>query len=723
MTLFLSLFFYESVPTFVVTRYIYKNNNIILFTISLLPISLLFSWFFADKNEKLIRKTGYIIMFTGIIYSIHYFTNYESATGLLITVLSMLIGVNISLRERKMVAYLLLLSFMLFLYGSSVVYDKYSLLSIVLFTSAFFSVVISDYYNSRVKIQSQYNYKSTNGFFATAFLLVIVVSGFTAILYYLLPQPKALHYGILPFGGSKQYRGVEGEGNKKSKYYKSRIAQLPTYTLSGKNTKSSEDSIKFYKDKNNATFKKDKDSVLKERKLKKENKKAYYSSLYTTLATDNNLSNILFEVKGKEARFLRGETYAYFNGKDWKKIKYICTIKKGNRFANAYWNGKSWIGRIKPFIINDLCNNEYFTKNRDNYTIIVKGKLSGRPIIYMPTGLLRLQFPSDTFYEDSARTIYAPSQLEIGTYYTASVNGEKYYGYDTLSFVDVWYKKAYSKIQYRIDNRISTLTKKLTKNLKTPFEKAEAIIKYFKINYLYKHSSIKDKIQNQTLSKMLFKSKIGNALQFNTALIMMLRSVGVYARLVTGYAPSEYNQKRHSYLVERKNKAVWTEFFVKGVGWVAVNAADDIPFEGEAQNIEVDEVFLNRTQFIAAISIFLLFLIILYYNRVHIWIYLAKYRIQKYKQKSDINFVISAYKEVEKYYRHFKKGQKQSYTIQEYENYIKKLKPENAYPMEYLSLYSNQAIYKGELDIYFDKNRYLDVALYLVSKPFKTKNR
>ena len=56
-------------------------------------------------------------------------------------------------------------------------------------------------------------------------------------------------------------------------------------------------------------------------------------------------------------------------------------------------------------------------------------------------------------------------------------------------------------------------------------------------------------------------------------------------------------------------------------------------------------------------------------------------------------------------------------------NYIKKLKPENAYPMEYLSLYSNQAIYKGELDIYFDKNRYLDVALYLVSKPFQTKNR
>lgn len=724
ITLFLSLFLCEAIPTFVVARHVYADDSVIFLSISFLAISLLFSWFFADKNEKLIKNIGYIGMFGGLFYSLQYFGKYEPAKGLLIAVLSMLIGANISFRERRMLAYLLLLSFMLFLYGSSVVYDKYSLPSVVFFTFSFFTVVIADYYNSRVKLQNNYSYESPNSFFMTAFLLVIVASGFTAILYYLLPQPKALHYGILPFGGSKKYRGVEGEGDIKSKNYKANITQLPKYTPSGKSVKSSKDSIKFYNDKDSATIKKDKNSASKERELKKRNKKAYYSSLYTILPINKNLSNVIFEVKGKEARFLRGETYAYFDGKDWKKIDYLCTIKKGNKYARIYWNGKGWQGRIKPFVINDLCINEYFTKKRDNYTIIVKGKLAGRPIIYMPTGLLRLQFPSDTFYEDSARTIYAPSQLEVGTFYTAAVESKKYYGYDTLSFADVWYKKAYSKVGYDIDQRIPKLADKLTKNWNTPLEKAEAIIKYFKTNYLYKHSSIKDKMQNQTLSKMLFKSKIGNALQFNTALIMMLRSVGVYARLVTGYAPDEYDQKRHSYIVERKNRAVWTEFFVKGVGWVAINAADDIPFEGENEGISSDELLSNKVQFILlGVSIFILFLIFLYLIRVHIWTYIAKYRIEKYMKKGDIDFVISSYKEVERYYRHFKRGQKQSCTIQEYENYIKNLKPEITYPMEYLSFYSNQAIYKGELDSFFDKEKYLNIALKLVDKPFKTKSK
>ncbi|WP_457745964.1 transglutaminase-like domain-containing protein [Sulfurimonas sp.] len=723
LTLFLGLFFCEAIPAFIITHYIYKDYAIDLFVLFLLTISLIFSWFFADKNKKIIKNIGYIGMLIGIAFSVSYFTDYESSTGILIVALSMMIGVNISLRERRMLAYLLIFSFMLFLYASSLVFNEYSIVSVVLFTFSFFMVVIADYYNTRVRLQTHYNAVATgtNNFFGTVLLLVVVVSMFTAVLYYLLPQPKALHYGILPFGGAKQYKGFVGESNIKNRHHKENTTQLPQYDISGKRIKPNGNFLIFDNKTNkvNNRYKAKQNNIIEERNLKIKNKKAYYSSLYTNSSEHNNSNNILFEVKGKEARFLRGHTYALFNGKGWKKIlTKMYTIQKGSVNFYSYWDGKKWQRRMHSFKHNNFYYNEYFTKKSDNYTITVKGKLAGKPVIYTPVGLLSLQFPTDTFYEDAARTIYAPSQLAIGTYYTASVEREKYYGYDAMSYADVWYKRAYSQPNPNI--KIKQLAKKLINHWDSSLEKAQAIVKYFKTNYLYKHASIKNSIQNQTLSEMLFKTKVGNALQFNTALIMMLRSSGEYARLVTGYAPSEYNQTSHSYIVERKNKAVWTELFVKDRGWIDIHAADDIPFEGEIVDKVTSEVFLSKTQLIFLSMVFFsLSIIFLYYIRKYIWTYQAKSHISKYVQKSDIDFVIATYKEVERYYSHFQKGKKSSFTLQEYASYIKRLKPENSYLIEYLSLYSNQAIYKGEVDADFDKERYLDVALYLVDNSFK----
>ncbi|WP_024953900.1 transglutaminase domain-containing protein [Sulfurospirillum arcachonense] len=725
LTLFIALFFCEAIPTFIVTQYIYPDYIISSLVISLLAISLIFSWFFADYNNKLLKYIGYIGMFIGIASSITYFTNYASSTGILIVALSMIIGLNIFLNERRMLAYLLIFSFMLFLFASSIVFNQYSILSIILFTFSFFTVVVADYYNSRIYLQSHYNYKKRHSFFGTILILVVVVSIFTVVLYYFLPQPQSIHYGVLPFGGTKQYKGVIGEDNEKSKYYKEHTTELPKYTIDGKETKSATNHLVFNKpikkvNQEKKIYSGKEKNFLKEKKLKSKNKKAYYSNIYTD--ENNDLSKILFEVKGKEARFLRGNTYAAFNGKSWKKIlTKMYTIKNGNKGYYRYWNGKEWTRRTNSIMPNDLYYNEYFTQKTDNYTITVKGKLVGKPIIYIPVGLLRLQFPTDTFYEDAARTIYAPSQLEIGTYYTASVESEGYYGYDAMSYADVWYKKVYSRAGYKLDPKVNKLAKKLTNGWNNSFEKAQVIVKYFKINYKYKHSSIKSTIHNQTLSKMLFETKIGNALQFNTALIMMLRSTGEYARLATGYAPNEYNLSTSSYIIERKNKAVWTEIFVKDRGWVAIHAADDIPFEGEAIN-GLNETLLTNAQLIY-LSVFSICLIltILYYSRKYAWSYLSKFRMKKYMQKSDIHFVIDTYKEVEKYYRHFQKGQKPSYTLQEYESYIKELKPQNSPIIEYLIFYSNQAIYRGELDLGFDKDRYFEVALYLIDNSFEIK--
>lgn len=726
--LFISLFLCEAIPTFIVTHFIFADYTISSSSVTLLALSLILSWFFADKYQKIIKKVGYTVLFLGIIASIPYFYNLDSSSGTLIAILSLMIGVNLSLRERKMLAYLLIFSFIFFLFASSIVYNQYSIASIVLFTFSFFSVVIVDYYLSKLPIQSHYTYQKSNHFLGTTSTLVFIVTILTAGLYYLLPQPEATHYGVFPFGGDKKYTGSNGEENSNSRYHKDKTTQLPQYTLNGKREKNSSDLLVFYKQgyKDSQVYSAQEKEIQKQKevstqkRLKTKNKKAYYSSIATQIETE--MDEILFEVKGDKARFLRGNTYGSFDGKTWKKVlTKIYTIKKGSEDYKHYWNGKEWKRRTKPFIKNVFYYNEYFTQKSQNYTITIKGKLAGKPIIYTPSGLLRLQFPSDTFYEDASRVIYAPSQLEIGTYYTASVENESYYGYDAMSYADVWYKNTYLYSTYKLDNRILELAKKLTKGSKNSFEKAQDIVNYFKSNYLYKHSSLESSIHNQTLSQMLFESKVGDALQFNTALIMMLRSSGTYARLVTGYAPNEYNHLTASYLVERKNKSVWTEVFVKERGWVSIHAADDIPYEGEETDLKTSYIALSNIQIIASIILITtVILLAFYYNRKYLWIYMTKNRINKYKEeKNDVDFVITTFNELENYFSKFNKGKQSSFTVQEYEQFIKKIKPENSYLIEYISFYSNQAIYNKKLDVEFDKNRYTEISIYLVDKPFQ----
>lgn len=716
-TLFIALFFCEAIPTYIITQYLYVDYIFSGFVVSILAISLLLAWSFADRYEKVLTKLGYLAMFTGIALSISYFMNNDSSVGILISGLSMIIGVNVALRTRRMLAYLLIFSFMLFLFASSIVYDEYSMLSIVLFTFSFFSVVISDYYNSRIYLKSDYKSKRSSSFFGTTIILMLVVSLFTGILYYLLPQPKAIHYGLLPFGGTKNYKGTAGENNKESPDYKEWATQLPKYTIDGAQSRDKTNNLTYSKKDVKIELNR-KYSYSTEKKLKAKNKKAYYSSISID-KENNNLSKVLFEVKGKEARFLRGDVYDTFDGKKWKKrVTKIYTINSSN--ALSYFDGKEWQRRSRVFTKNYLSYEHYDSSKTDNYTVTIKGKLEGKPIIYMPLGMVSLQFPSDTFYEEISRVIYAPSQLEVDTYYTASVESESYYGYDAMTFKAVWYKKTYLK--HNMNSKLLEFTKQIIKDENNPFEKAQAIVLFFKRHYTYQSIQINDSIHNQTVEEILLRTKRGNALQFNTALVMMLRSSGVYARIATGYAPSEYNTETKSYVVERKNKAIWSEIFIEGRGWIAIHAAEDIPLEGEISTeiYGIDESGLNTLVLISfALFLFVSAVVFLYYVRVHIWTYITMTRIKKYTHNNDIDFVVKSYKEVEKYYRHFNKGEKASYTLQEYEKYIKGIKPENSYLIEYLSFYCNQAIYRGELDVDFDKNRYLEVSLYLVNRPFK----
>ncbi len=100
-----------------------------------------------------------------------------------------------------------------------------------------------------------------------------------------------------------------------------------------------------------------------------------------------------------------------------------------------------------------------------------------------------------------------------------------------------------------------------------PMEKARAITERLQRDYRYDLGSPSGKAA-QPLDDFLFESKRGHCEFYSSALAVLLRSLGVPARNVTGFVGGEYNRFGEFYAVRQQDAHSWVEVYVADVGWV-----------------------------------------------------------------------------------------------------------------------------------------------------------
>lgn len=80
----------------------------------------------------------------------------------------------------------------------------------------------------------------------------------------------------------------------------------------------------------------------------------------------------------------------------------------------------------------------------------------------------------------------------------------------------------------------------------------------------------------------LFDSKEGWCEQIASSLVVMLREVGVPARLATGFAPGQLDRVSGRFVVRERDAHAWTEVWFPGVGWVPFDPTASVPLAGDA---------------------------------------------------------------------------------------------------------------------------------------------
>ena len=127
--------------------------------------------------------------------------------------------------------------------------------------------------------------------------------------------------------------------------------------------------------------------------------------------------------------------------------------------------------------------------------------------------------------------------------------------------------RAYVKLP-PLDLRISRLAEEITASSPTNYDKAVALDRYLKGHFGYT-LDLPRTLPRDPLANFLFERKQGHCEYFASAMAVMLRTLHIPARVVTGFRTGEFNDLTGQYVVRASNAHAWVEAYFPGSGWIS----------------------------------------------------------------------------------------------------------------------------------------------------------
>jgi hypothetical protein len=265
----------------------------------------------------------------------------------------------------------------------------------------------------------------------------------------------------------------------------------------------------------------------------------------------------------------------------------------------------------------------------DTSSIDVTDYSSNQPAIegFLPiTGTLRLVHQSIQFTKDLGGLIYSAGQLisvdedyqvawrllpagnsgskqnQIADEFAATSEGDEYSVESFINTVGLnqmrsasgvtpsWIKTRYLALPESLPGRVRQLAIDLTQNQLTEYDKAAALETYLR-TFTYTLDLPSPPSDRDVVDYFLFDLKRGYCDYYASAMVVMARSIGLPARLVTGYSSGIYDPINAYYIVTEGNAHSWAEIYLPGSGWVEFEPTASMPtIQRSADQIGIIEI-------------------------------------------------------------------------------------------------------------------------------------
>jgi transglutaminase-like putative cysteine protease len=132
-----------------------------------------------------------------------------------------------------------------------------------------------------------------------------------------------------------------------------------------------------------------------------------------------------------------------------------------------------------------------------------------------------------------------------------------------------------------LDPRIAQLARQVTAVEDSNYKRAKALEHYLQSNFGYT-LELPGMREADPLARFLFDRKKGHCEYFASSMAMMLRTLGIPARVVNGFRGGEYNDLTSSYIIREKDAHSWVEAYFPEYGWVTFDPTPSGPAEAPA---------------------------------------------------------------------------------------------------------------------------------------------
>ncbi len=101
-----------------------------------------------------------------------------------------------------------------------------------------------------------------------------------------------------------------------------------------------------------------------------------------------------------------------------------------------------------------------------------------------------------------------------------------------------------------------------------PYDKARAIESWLRKNIRYNETISAPPANTDTVEWLLFDVKEGYCTYYATAMIVMLRHLGIPARLAAGFSQGDYDAASGQFIVRERDAHTWVEVYFPSYGWI-----------------------------------------------------------------------------------------------------------------------------------------------------------
>ncbi len=126
----------------------------------------------------------------------------------------------------------------------------------------------------------------------------------------------------------------------------------------------------------------------------------------------------------------------------------------------------------------------------------------------------------------------------------------------------------YLQLPNTLPQRVRDLAERLTRGATTSYDKAVRVQEYLRITYPYRLDLPPPPPHHDAVDYFLFDSSGGFCSYYASAMAVLLRAVGVPARVVTGFASGDYDGRQLRYRVPISAAHAWVEVYFPTYGWI-----------------------------------------------------------------------------------------------------------------------------------------------------------